>query len=1324
MRFRRLRWLVWTVAGLLGLAIVLALAVLLILPSTWFREQVRTRIVAEVEKASGGRVEIGSFQFDWTGMMVEIAPFVLHGTEPAGEAPLFRAESVKVGLKIVSALKRDIDIASVDIHQPRVNLLLDKNGISNIPKPKVERKSETDILTQILSLSIGEINLRNGEVHYGDRKLPLDFRGKYLNSKLLYDFAAKAYETTLTVQEAETTAMGIGPVRFAMDSKLRLLENRIEFRHVRATMKESSVELMGTLDDLSNPRFAADVVANASMAELAPMLKLAQPRTGQANFTGKLSYDATNDFAVSGRVTGQHLAFRQDRVHLQNISLASDLSFQKRDLKLRGLTVHALDGVFNGSVDLLNLAKYKVNGKLTGVSLTSLARTAGLQKANFSGKLNGPVEVKGTLGANSRDLQAGGKFNINATNGGVPVKGFVEVAYNQRRNSIQLGDSWLELPHSRLDLKGTLGELLTVKFRSSDLNELNLPAKLPIEIRENGQAVFDGSVTGPLTNPRATGALTISSFRALEENIDTLTATLDATSSSVHIQSFAAGQGKLRLSGSGDIALREWKPFDAGAISASLKVDGVQVGSLLKQRKQDIPIDGLVNATAQVSGTLGNPQASIKFTMDKPVLMEESFDRFTGDVRYQEASIELGNGVLSSGSSRLLLAGTYGHPVGDFRNGQLKFSTSTEGWGIQEFRYLARTQPGLTGVIRGKLSGTAGIKNAGVLPEVVNGDLALTGLSLDKRAVGDLSANAVTTGREVALTLAGNFRGSKLTGESRFTLSGDYPGSGEINLAPTRASTLQEFFLTSQGKDPIPITGTLEARLSFSGPAMKPELMRARLEIPQLQVSPARRSFTSKQRTELTLRNQGPLVFEYDGKALNVLSAHLVGPDTDFTATGSIQARDKGNVDVKLNGKLNLSIFQDFDPDIVSAGSATVSASVRGTLQDPQLTGRMEFKNASMYIADFPNGLDRLNGTIVFDQRRATVEKLTAQTGGGDLQLSGFVGLGRGETVYRLQARADHVRLRYPEGVSATANANLSLTGTSSKSLLSGVVTIVRAGFTMKSDVGGLLTSAAPIASPTTQSDFLRNMNLDVRLETVPSLQFTTSLTSNLQADADLRIRGTAAKPVVLGRVVVSQGEVEFFGNKYTITRGEIGFFNPVRIEPVLDIDVETRARGVQVNISLNGTLKKLNFSYRSDPPLQSNEIIALLAMGRAPGTNSSLASSQTVSSTNALTSGTNSLLGQAVANPVSDRLQRFFGVSRLKIDPQLTGLSAVPQARLTIEQQVSRDITLTYVTNLAQANQQIIRVEWNLNKTWSVVAVREENGVFGVDFFFKKRFR
>jgi translocation and assembly module TamB len=86
--------------------------------------------------------------------------------------------------------------------------------------------------------------------------------------------------------------------------------------------------------------------------------------------------------------------------------------------------------------------------------------------------------------------------------------------------------------------------------------------------------------------------------------------------------------------------------------------------------------------------------------------------------------------------------------------------------------------------------------------------------------------------------------------------------------------------------------------------------------------------------------------------------------------------------------------------------------------------------------------------------------------------------------------------------------------------------------------------------------------------------------------------------------------------------------------------------------------------------------------------------------------------------------LQRFFGVSHIKIDPQLTDITSVPQARLNLEQQVSPDITFTYITNLARTDQQIVRIEWALSKRWSVVALRDENGAFGIDVQVRKRFK
>jgi translocation and assembly module TamB len=93
-------------------------------------------------------------------------------------------------------------------------------------------------------------------------------------------------------------------------------------------------------------------------------------------------------------------------------------------------------------------------------------------------------------------------------------------------------------------------------------------------------------------------------------------------------------------------------------------------------------------------------------------------------------------------------------------------------------------------------------------------------------------------------------------------------------------------------------------------------------------------------------------------------------------------------------------------------------------------------------------------------------------------------------------------------------------------------------------------------------------------------------------------------------------------------------------------------------------------------------------------------------------------------AAPTSGRLQRFFGVSRLKIDPQLIGIDNTPQARLSVEQQLSRNVSLSYVTSLSRAQQQIVRVQWDLTRQWSAIATRDENGVLSIDFVFRRSFR
>ena len=193
-------------------------------------------------------------------------------------------------------------------------------------------------------------------------------------------------------------------------------------------------------------------------------------------------------------------------------------------------------------------------------------------------------------------------------------------------------------------------------------------------------------------------------------------------------------------------------------------------------------------------------------------------------------------------------------------------------------------------------------------------------------------------------------------------------------------------------------------------------------------------------------------------------------------------------------------------------------------------------------------------------------------------------------------------------------------------------------------------------------------------------------------------------------------------GTRYHVNRGDVDFVNPFRIEPVLNVEMESRIRGVDLALVLSGPLRRLNLNYRSDPPLPFNDLVNLVAVGRAPTVDPSLASQQRVEQQSLIQTGANNLLASTLARPVSQRLQRFFGVSRLKVDPQIGGPEANPSARISTEQQIAGDLTLTYSYDLSSAQQQVVRVEWAPDRRWSFIVTRDENGLVGSDFLYKTR--
>jgi uncharacterized protein involved in outer membrane biogenesis len=107
------------------------------LQTNWFKQQVRDKIVSSAEQASGGRVELGAFNYNWRSLTADFTGFVVHGTEPRNTSPLFRAASVRVALRLTSLLSREVDIRLLQVQHPEIHLQIGPDGSTNVPRSRL-----------------------------------------------------------------------------------------------------------------------------------------------------------------------------------------------------------------------------------------------------------------------------------------------------------------------------------------------------------------------------------------------------------------------------------------------------------------------------------------------------------------------------------------------------------------------------------------------------------------------------------------------------------------------------------------------------------------------------------------------------------------------------------------------------------------------------------------------------------------------------------------------------------------------------------------------------------------------------------------------------------------------------------------------------------------------------------------------------------------------------------------------------------------------------------------------------------------------------------
>jgi translocation and assembly module TamB len=409
------------------------------------------------------------------------------------------------------------------------------------------------------------------------------------------------------------------------------------------------------------------------------------------------------------------------------------------------------------------------------------------------------------------------------------------------------------------------------------------------------------------------------------------------------------------------------------------------------------------------------------------------------------------------------------------------------------------------------------------------------------------------------------------------------------------------------------------------------------------------------------------------------------------------------------------------DPALQASGKSTVQLRVTGSLAHPAVTGKLGIQDVSASYGDLPFRITALEGEITLEGERATLKALRGTSGGGTVTLNGFATLGEVPR-FSLQANLSQVRLRYPSDFTSLLDGTLHLIGSAEHGQISGDVTVrqvfpaenfnwlARAG-----EWGGRAATPGPAIS----SPFAPKIRLNIQISSASSVRFEAR-DLRLLADIDVRLQGTLANPVQVGTIQILSGAAVFRGNRYTIRRGDLKMSNPFRTQPVLGLEAQTRIQHYELAVNISGPFDRLKIAYRSDPPLSTEDIVTLLAFGYARQ-QEAMATGVTHP---VATVGASALLSEALSTQVSGRIQRLFGVSRIKIDPNVGGIGTTGGARITVEQQVTPELTVTYLTNTNSSQQRIIQLEWAVTDKISLLGERDQNGVLGTEIRFRQRFK
>jgi translocation and assembly module TamB len=1316
-------WLlgVWTLAGV-------AIAVIA-LGSGLANPLLRHLLIQRLQNLTGGRVEIRTVTVGWFSLSATVNGLVIHGKEPIDTEPLLSAEQARFGLRIDSFWGRRVSLNDLFLLQPRVHLLVQKDGRNNLPEINASTSKES-LQQTLLDLHVAHVEIKDGWLLYNNLHSLIAVEGG--------DFALKIagsanqghplYVGTLDWNSIELARRRDVPLPANVSAKFSLSSDGFTVEQAIMDVGRSHFDLQAQTKNLESPDWTYKYRGWLDLLDIREAFRTPEVPLGRIDMRGG---GALNSRKISGKGS-----FAADNItlgfldfHSANLTSRSSYVLDPNGVVLPDFAAYALGGSVKGRITMIfDGLKFRADTKVQGVRLSAV--TPAIDHAGFPiDSLHWDSVITAdtveTWHDNFREFDISANMHWDPPDetlpGHIPVTSDSILRYRYGRDTLQLDQFDFETPTSRGSFTGVLHPKETALDVRLDIGSLaawddfihaiagDAPGTPEAKTLIDGAMQWEGKITGPSDGPTFAGHIQGEGVRYDNVLLDSLVGDMTYSPSELAIARGRARRGAMEAGIDGQLQLTDWEFRPENQWQAELNLEKVPLESLEQLAGWKYPVAGLLTGQFHGRGTRAEPTLTGLLDLADANVDTVPFNRLRGQLTVMPDEVHLSNAELrffAPGTEKTGGAGIVTGSVGyRFADEALSLDLVGASLPLANFRRIKASGLPLDGQLSFRLK-----SNGPIRAPVADGSFRVVDFQVGSEVIGSFEGDLQADGSQVQLKLGSAMSEGAISGGMNLGLADPLPLNGKLSI---RNINLDPYLLSALHLQKFPGHGIADGVITVQGELRNPETLTVDGDFSRLAINYG----------GVQLENQGPIHLTSTRDSLKILSMSLKGTDTNAELTGSVQFTGRRTVAMKLNGSVDLRLFSAYIADAAVAGHADINASFEGTLDRPRIIGRVNLNDASLRSADFPTGLSNVKGDLVFDANRLYFENVTGEAGGGLITLAGTANYSDKPFRYDLTAKTDRIRIRYPEGMSWLVGGSLRLSGTPDGGLLSGKVVVQRVNLTEGIEAVGSLTSTS--ATPT-GSSFLRNLQLDVEASSTPDARLEWP-GAHLEAESNLRVRGTADHPILLGHIHVLSGDLYFRDNHYKVTRGDLNFANPFRLDPVINFEATTNIQQYEITLNFSGQASKMGFSYRSDPPLPGNDIVTLLALGQT-SSESTLRAGATGQSGAAANSGATALLSEAISSQLGGRVERLFGITRFRVDPGLAGVGSTGSgqnvaARITVEQQVTRNLTVTYVSNVSSTQQQVIQVEYNVTRNISIVGLRDQNGTFGVDIKFKKRF-